>query len=378
MTPVRVPADAAGNEAGKGALVLDTPLLGPLVIPDGAGRAAELADLAARAIHYTVRARGDGTRRAYRSAWAGYVAWCHSLGREPLAGDPQTIAMYAVRRADDGCSLSTIRVDLAAIRTAHLLAAIPLDLRDPRLAPVLEGIARSTGARPRRQAAPAVPDVLRAMLAALGSGSVPGREALLARARAMLLLGFGAALRRTELVALRLGDIAVVPGRGLRILVRRSKTDQQGRGQEVAVWANPATPDFCPETALAAWLAHRHRAADLQAADSDVARGERPLFCGLTKGGRLSGTALSDKAVARLVKQAAAAAGLDPDRFSGHSLRAGLATAAGEAGAGLADLMRQTRHRSTAVALGYLRPADLWRNNVTAAVFRAAADETAP
>ena len=90
--------------------------------------------------------------------------------------------------------------------------------------------------------------------------------------------------------------------------------------------------------------------------------------CGLSKAGRLSGAALSDKAVARLVKHAAAAAGLDAERYSGHSLRAGLATAAGDQGAGLADLMRQTRRKSTEVALGYLRPDDLWRNNVTEGV----------
>jgi site-specific recombinase XerD len=81
--------------------------------------------------------------------------------------------------------------------------------------------------------------------------------------------------------------------------------------------------------------------------------------------------ALSDKAVVRLVKSAAAKAGLDPERYSGHSLRAGLATAAGDAGAALPDLMRQTRHKSTQVALAYLRPADLWRNNVTRCVFEA-------
>jgi integrase len=84
----------------------------------------------------------------------------------------------------------------------------------------------------------------------------------------------------------------------------------------------------------------------------------------------VTGANLSDKAVVRLVKQAAAAAGLDPEKFSRHSLRAGLATAAGDAGAGLAELMRQTRHKSTEVALGYLRPADLWRNNVTEGMFR--------
>src|SRR5689334_20140778 len=97
------------------------------------------------------------TAPAAPTVWAGYVAWCRALGREPLAGDPETIAMYAVRRADAGRALSSIRVDLAAIRTAHRLAGVPLDLRDARLAPVLEGIARTKGARPQRQAAPAVP-----------------------------------------------------------------------------------------------------------------------------------------------------------------------------------------------------------------------------
>jgi integrase len=92
----------------------------------------------------------------------------------------------------------------------------------------------------------------------------------------------------------------------------------------------------------------------------------------VTKVGRPTGAELSDKAVARLVKSAAARAGLDPEHYSGHSLRAGLATAAGEAGASLPDLMRQTRHKSTQVALGYLRPADLWRNNVTKGLFATA------
>jgi integrase len=184
----------------------------------------------------------------------------------------------------------------------------------------------------------------------------------------MLLVGFGAALRRSELVALRLGDVATVPGRGLSVLVRRSKSDQQGKDQAVAIWGNAAEPGFCPAAALDAWLRHRHDAADLQAEPGETARAERSLFCVMTKAGRPSGAALSDKAVVRLVKQAAEAAGLDPDRFSGHSLRARLATAAGDVGAGLAE---QTRHRSIEVALSYLRPADLWHNNVTEKLFAA-------
>ena len=274
--------------------------------------------------------------------------------------------MYIVRRADDGLAVSSLRVALAAIKTAHLLAGLSLDLRHPRLAMVFEGITRSKGVRPRRQAAPAVPGALRLLLAVRPPADTP----IGARDRAMLLLGFGAALRRSELVGLAIGDVAPVPGRGLMLTVRRSKTDQQGRGQPVAVWANPAEPSFCPAAALNAWLAHRRRGPDLAGAASD---GERPLFCGLTKSGRLTGESLSDKAVARLVKQAAEDAGLDPALYSGHSLRAGLATAAADAGAGLAELMRQTRHRSTEVALGYLRPADLWRNNVTERLFGATA-----
>jgi len=341
------------------------------VVPGAAGHEAELQALSHRAAVYASRARGDGTRRVYRSAWRGYVAWCQSLGREPLAGDPELLAMYVTHRADAGVAVSTLRVDLAAIRTAHLLAGIALDLRHPQLAMVVEGITRGRGTRPARQAAPAVPDVLRQLLAACP----PASSALGARNRAMLLLGFGAALRRSELVALQLGEVTPVPGRGLRVLVRRSKTDQRGHGQEVAVCANPAEPQLCPVLALDAWLAHRDRAADLDWTAVAGSRPRRPLFCAVTKAGRPSGAMLSDKAVARLVKASAARAGLDPTRYSGHSLRAGLATAAGDAGAALPDLMRQTRHKSTQVALAYLRPADLWRNNVTERVFANAKTE---
>src|SRR6185312_7769407 len=104
----------SGGAATAGPLCLDTSLLGPLIVPHGAGRAAALEELSARASRYATRARGDGTRRAYRSAWQRFAIWCHSLGREPLAGDADTIAMYVVRRADDGLPVRTLRVHLAA------------------------------------------------------------------------------------------------------------------------------------------------------------------------------------------------------------------------------------------------------------------------
>lgn len=118
--------------------------------------------------------------------------------------------------------------------------------------------------------------------------------------------------------------ITPIPGRGLRVLVRRSKTDQCGIGQEIAVWAKPKEPGFYPLAALKAWLVFRRKGSDIKGGASD---GERPISVGMSKAGRLTGQALSDKAVLRLVKGAADAAGAD-----------------------LAQVMRQTRHRSADVA----------------------------
>ena len=117
-------------------------------------------------------------------------------------------------------------------------------------------------------------------------------------------------------------------------------------------------------------MRHRRTAPDLDWTASAAMRNERPLFCAVTKAGQVTGKGLSDKAVVRLVKQAAADAGLDPALFSGHSLRRGLLTAGGENRAALAELMRQSRHRSVTSVLGYVEAEDLWRNNVTEAVFR--------
>ncbi|WP_140887610.1 site-specific integrase [Muricoccus nepalensis] len=155
-----------------------------------------------------------------------------------------------------------------------------------------------------------------------------------ARDRALLLVGFGAALRRSELAWLALGEVEVVPGCGLRVLVRRCMTDQRGAGQELAVWANPGELGLCPLAALEARLVFRRKGPESTGGASD---GEGPLFVGMSKAGRLTGQGLPDKAVWLLVKGAAEEAELESwERFSGHSLRAGLATAAGEAGVDLA------------------------------------------
>ena len=359
-----------------------------------------LANLSQRAAEYATRASGPGTQAAYRSAWRGYTAWCGKIGRAPLSGDPGLLALYLTQRAEDGLAVSSLQVARAAIRAAHRLAGIPLNLDDARLGLVLEGITRTHGVRPRRQAAAAVPDLLRRLLAALPAPNSPpaAAPALAARHRAMLLIGFGAALRRSEIVSLTMGDVTVVDHRGLTVRVRRGKTDQQGKGQTIAMWANHGDPDFCPVVALVAWMALRRAGEDSQAGlenaeaeapalpqprsaaadrasalesarQSDAAWADEPLFCGITGAGAMMPRAMSDKIVARLIKQACGLAGLDPKRFSGHSLRRGLLTAAGDLQLPLVDLMRQSRHQSVDTARRYIEAGDAWRNNITEAVF---------
>src|SRR4051812_25732876 len=253
---------------------------------------------------------------------------------------------------------------LAAIVTAHRLVGLSLDPGHPSIALLLDGIRRRKGTRPARQATPISPAMLARMVRAQSDTPLGLRN------RAILLAGFGGALRRSEIVGLDVGDLEFVDG--VVLTVRRSKTDQHGAGAAVAIWRSD-DPDLCAPTALRRWLEHRA-----------ARHADDPLFVGLRAGDVMTGTRLSDKAVVRLVRDTAEAVGDgDPGlmertfgnlavsvqrSYSGHSLRAGLATAAAEAE--LHDVMRQTRHKSIEVARRYMRSADLWRNNVTEKVMR--------
>ncbi|MGG5889031.1 site-specific integrase [Falsiroseomonas sp. HC035] len=181
--------------------------------------------------------------------------------------------------------------------------------------------------------------------------AAPGLRPL--RDRALLLVGFAAALRRAELVGLDVADLRPVP-KGILLTLRRSKTDPDGAGTEVAL-PHGQHELTCPVRALAAWRA----AAGL--ADGAV-------FVSVTKGGRATATRLSDRDVARVVKAAVAAAGYDPASFAGHSMRAGFATSAARAGVPEAAIMQQTRHRSAATLRGYVRRGGLFRDNAASKV----------
>ncbi|MCW2242289.1 tyrosine-type recombinase/integrase [Azospirillum canadense] len=299
-----------------------------------------------RARAYAAQARAANTARAYRAAWDAFVGWCAARALDPWANDPAAVALFLADEAAAGRKMSTLRLRLAAIAANHRAIGTPLDTRDARLRAVLAGVARVHGSRPR-QAAPLRPAQLRDMVAAL-----PGTPAG-ARDRALLLLGFAAALRRSELVALERADVRR-DERGLLLLIRASKTDQGGEGQEVAV-PKGRSAATCPVAALDAWLAVR-------------GDGPGPLLRAVSKAGRVLERGLHPGTVADVVKAAAWRIGLDPALLSGHSLRAGLATAAAAQGAQLHQIMKQTRHKSADVARTYIREAELWQDNVAGLV----------
>ena len=241
-----------------------------------------------------------------------------------------------------GVKASTLGRRVAAIRYAHKTAGHEPPTNRETVKAVMRGIRRTIGAAPD-QKAPATSDRITDMVARCPDTLIGKRD------RALLLLGFAGAFRRSELMALTVADLSEVDG-GMRVIIRRSKTDQEGQGQEIAI---PAGGKLRPVEAVQAWLAA-----------SGITEG--PVFRPIAKGGRVARAALSDRSVANIVKAHAARAGLDPIEFSGHSLRSGFLTSAAEAGANVFKMMEVSRHKSVDTLRGYVRRADLFKNHAGA------------
>lgn len=211
---------------------------------------------------------------------------------------------------------------------------------------VWAGIRRTKGVAQQGKA-PAVTADVRAMVAALPDTLLGLRD------RAILLLGFAGAFRRSELVDLDREDLEI-GSEGITATLRRSKTDQEGEGRKIGI-PYGVRPETCPVRAILAWL----DAAGIE---------DGPMFRSVNRHGQLQPGRLSDKAVALVVKRQAQACGLDPARYAGHSLRAGLATSAAAAGVQERTFMAQTGHRSEKMVRRYIREGSLFRENAAAAV----------
>ncbi|MDX7953362.1 site-specific integrase [Lichenihabitans sp. Uapishka_5] len=293
----------------------------------------------ASAKNYARAEKSDATQRAYASDFSAFRAWCESVNAVALPADQATVAAYLASLADAGLKVSTITRRAAAISFAHKAHGHDSPTAQKAVKSVMRGIRRSIGTAVDAKA-PATAKTITAMLKR-APGTLAGK-----RDRALLLIGFAAALRRSELVALNVADIERQP-EGIIIRIRKSKTDQEGSGHEVAI---PRGSKLRPVEALDAWLS----AAGIT---------EGPLFRPVNKGDRLQPGRLEDRAVARIVKRYAIGAKLDPSAFSGHSLRAGFVTSALETGADLLKVMAQTRHRSVETVRKYDRRARIWQDH---------------
>jgi integrase len=283
--------------------------------------------------------KSPATRRSYQSDVRMFSEWCRARGLCPLPAEPRTVLEHATWAAEQRrLSSASISRRLAAISYAHKLAGLPSPVRDAEILELLAGIRRTHGAAPKPKAA-LTADLVARLLAECPKDTLIGK-----RDRALLAFGFAGAFRRSELVALQIENLTEVP-EGYRVLIERSKTDQEGRGQTIAI---PRGFKLRPVETLQTWLA----AAEISSGF---------LFRQVGKGGRPLGP-MSGHAVAEIVKQRCRQADLDPALFSGHSLRAGFLTSAAEAGCTPFAMQAVSRHKSLAVLSTYVRLAGLFDN----------------
>ena len=289
------------------------------------------------------------TVRAYRSRLSAFVAWCDAAGRVAMPATPGTVAAYLAYLESTGHKASTINQVIAAISKAHNAAGVENPCMSIEVKAARKAASRRLGTAPYQKAAATV-DVLHTIVGGIAGGSLADL-----RDKALLLLGFAGAFRRSELAALRVSDLSTESTKDGRpvivVTVRKSKTDQTGAGMTKAIFATKErSKSACPVRALREWIA----AAGLS--------GDDVLFPSIRKGGKLSGVALSGHSVAAIVQNRAAAAGVERD-LSGHSLRRGFVTSAVEAGATERAIMHQTGHKSVLTVRRYIERHDAIADN---------------
>lgn len=302
-----------------------------------------LETVLAKAEEFAKHSASDNTRRGYASDWRQYTAWCLSHGVESLPATPETIALYIADMAGR-LKPATLGRHLAAVSKAHSAAGYesPCAMRHAAVKAVWSGIRRLKGTA-QVQKAPLLTADLRRMISALPDSLIGRRDA------AILLLGFAGAFRRSELAALKVGDVEFVE-EGLKVTLRRSKTDQDGKGFVKAI-AYGSDPRSCPVRALRRWL-------------DDAGINQGAIFRRVNRHGRLSESGISGQVVAIVLKRSCDSIGLETAKFSGHSLRAGCATQSAINGASEATIMRMTGHRSVNMVRRYIRDGELWRDPV--------------
>jgi integrase len=279
------------------------------------------------------------TRAAYLADLAHFENWG---GRIPA--EPETVAAYLATHADT-LSIATLNRRLAALAKVHRSHGVANPTSSALVKSVLRGLKRVKGMA-QRQAKPLLKEDLMLALDATGEGLRDLRD------RALLLIGFAGGFRRSELVGLTCGDVERVR-QGVILTLRRSKTDQTGEGRKIGIPL--ARGHWCPVGALEQWQA-----------GSGIVEGA--LFRPIDRHGRIGLKPLSGGAVCLIVKERVYAVGIDPSGYSGHSLRAGLATSAAQAGVPSWKIRQQTGHMSDVMLARYIRDGELFVDNAAGAL----------
>ncbi len=289
--------------------------------------------------------KSDNTIKAYKSDFNDFGLFCAKNGFNSLPSEPKIISLYLTHLSTKDCKMSTLKRRLVSIGVIHKLKGHYLDTKHPSIIENIMGIKRRKGSSQVGKK-PILINNLKILINVIDKQKID--EIKKFRDRSIILIGFSGGFRRNEIVSLNHEDLEFVP-EGLKIIIRRSKTDQYGEGslKGLPYFENPK---YCPVLSIQKWL-------QLSKIDSG------PVFRRFIKSSKLSEKRLTDQTVALLIKKYLELAGIDSKNFSGHSLRSGFATSAAESGAEERSIMAMTGHKSTEMVRRYIKEANLFKNN---------------
>ena len=289
--------------------------------------------------------KANNTVRAYKSDFIDFGLFCVQNGFKSLPSEPKIVSLYLTHLSVKNAKMSTLKRRLVSIGVIHKLKGHYLDTKHPSIIENIMGIKRRKGSYQKGKK-PLLISSLKAIINVIDHQKK--EEIKKFRDRSIILIGFSGGFRRNEIVSLDYDDLDFVP-EGLKINLRRSKTDQFGKGLTKAL-PYFDNSQYCPVVSLKNWIEI-----------SKISSG--PVFRRFIKGSKLSENRLTDQTVALLIKEYLQLAGIDSKNYSGHSLRSGFATSAAESGAEERSIMAMTGHKSTEMVRRYIKEANLFKNN---------------
>ena len=289
--------------------------------------------------------KANNTVRAYKSDFDDFSLFCAKNGFKSLPSDPKIVSLYLTHLSTKDIKMSTLKRRLVSISVIHRLKGHYLDTKHPSIIENLMGIKRRKGSIQKGKK-PLLINTLKQIINVIDENK--NEEIKKFRDRSIILIGFSGGFRRNEIVSLDYDDLDFVT-EGLKINLKRSKTDQFGEGLVKGLpYFNNL--QYCPVLTLKKWIEV-----------SNINSG--PLFRRFSKGSKLTNNRLTDQTVALLIKKYLKLAGIESKNYSGHSLRSGFATSAAESGVEERNIMAMTGHKSPEMVRRYIKEANLFKNN---------------